>query len=98
MNMVRATRGFLDGRQEFLVLGKDEDVDRLRADGQSGRDLLGIEHRHPARAVGDDRRTVLRRLHDDMFGRLVRIGRHVVGRFGQRQEPQLLRRAVDKFR
>ena len=98
MHRVCTTRGFLDGGEELLVLGQDENVDRLRADRGRRADFFRVQRRHAPGAVADDRGAVFRGLHDDMFaGRNIEIGGGIVGRLGEGHEAHLPRGVVDEL-
>ncbi len=97
VNVVNPARRILDRDEKLLVLGQDEHVHGPGSDGRCGRDLLWIQLGHLARAIADDRRTVFGRFHDDVFGRLVDVGRGIVSRFGQRHQAHLAGCVVNEF-
>jgi len=73
------------------------DGNKRSAEIDAQLDLLRLQRRHRAGAIADDRRTVLRRLHDDVFAHgLIDIGRGVVRGFREGDQARVPGRRVDQ--
>ncbi len=97
-HVVHASRRLLDCLEELLVFGHDEYVDCMRTRHGGRGDLLRVQGRHPAGSIADDRRAVLRRLHDDVLGvRLVGSSGRVIRGLSERHQTHLTGRVVDEL-